>query len=363
MNNNTIVLTGGGTAGHVSLNQAIIPELIEKGYEIHYIGSSNGIEKTIITENFPETPYYAISNGKLRRYFSMKNFSDPIKVLYGTMQAAMVLKKVKPSLVFSKGGFVSVPVVIAAKLANIPVVIHESDITLGLANKIASSFSKHVFTVFDETLKYLPAEKASSIGAIIRPDLLNGNSFTAEELTGFRADKETIIIMGGSQGAAKINEAIYENIDVLTEKYQIIHLCGKGNVNMSLKGKPNYIAYEYVNNELPHLLKISNYVITRAGSNSIFEFLALKKPMLLIPLSIHASRGDQLLNANYFEEKGFGLVLEEDNLTPTTFLESITRLVQQADEITSNQYRATSPKTPTQFVETLLTYKKNTSIL
>lgn len=358
MNNNTIVLTGGGTAGHVSLNQAIIPDLIEKGYELHYIGSSDGIEKTIITQNFPSLPYYEISNGKLRRYFSIKNFSDPFKVLYGTMQAARVLKKVKPALVFSKGGFVSVPVVIAAKLANIPVVIHESDITPGLANKIASSFAKHIFTVFEETLKYLPAEKASSIGAIIRPDLLSGNSFKAEELTGFRAEKETIIIMGGSQGAAKINEAIYENIDALTKKYQIIHLCGKGNLNTSLIGKPNYIAFEYVTSELPHLLKISNYVITRAGSNSIFEFLELKKPMLLIPLSIHASRGDQVLNANYFEEKGFGIVLEEEKLTPDTFLESFTTLVQQAKKITANQNGASKSKTPAQFVETLLTYKK-----
>ena len=358
MNNNTIVLTGGGTAGHVSLNQAIIPDLIEKGYELHYIGSSDGIEKSIITQSFPSLPYYEISNGKLRRYFSLKNFSDPFKVLYGTMQAARVLKKVKPSLVFSKGGFVSVPVVIAAKLANIPVIIHESDITPGLANKIASSFAKHIFTVFEETLKYLPAEKASSIGAIIRPDLLSGNKFTAEELTGFKAEKETIIIMGGSQGASKINEAIYENIDVLTKKYQIIHLCGKGNLNTSLKGKTNYIAFEYVTNELPHLLKISDYVITRAGSNSIFEFLELKKPMLLIPLSIHASRGDQLLNANYFEKKGFGIVLEEENLTPLTFLESFALLVQQAEKIIANQNEATNSKTPSQFVEALLIYKK-----
>ncbi|MFB5086842.1 undecaprenyldiphospho-muramoylpentapeptide beta-N-acetylglucosaminyltransferase [Psychrobacillus sp. PGGUH221] len=358
MNNNTIVLTGGGTAGHVSLNEAIIPELIEKGYELHYIGSSDGIEKSIITKSFPSLPYQAISNGKLRRYFSIKNFSDPFKVLYGTLQATRIIKKVKPSLIFSKGGFVSVPVVIAAKFANIPVVIHESDITPGLANKIASSFAKHIFTTFEETLKYLPAEKASSIGAIIRPDLFNGNELIAEQLTGFKAYKETIIIMGGSQGAAKINEAIYDNLDELTKKYQIIHLCGKGNLNALLTGKPNYIAFEYVTTELPHLLKISDYVITRAGSNSIFEFLALKKPMLLIPLSIHASRGDQLLNANYFENQGFGIVLEEEHLTQQSFLESITKLVNAKETIINKQKAANSPKTPSQFVEILLSHKK-----
>ncbi|TQR20684.1 undecaprenyldiphospho-muramoylpentapeptide beta-N-acetylglucosaminyltransferase [Psychrobacillus vulpis] len=358
MNNNTIVLTGGGTAGHVSLNQAIIPELINRGYEIHYIGSSDGIEKPIITDNFPSIPYHSISNGKLRRYFSIKNFSDPFKVLYGTLQAARVLKKVKPSLVFSKGGFVSVPVVLAAKLANIPVVIHESDITPGLANKIAMSFAKHIFTVFNETLKYLPSDKSSSIGAIIRPDLFNGDAIIAEKLTGFKYGKDTIIIMGGSQGATKINESIYENIDALTKDFQIIHLCGKGNINNSLVGKPNYIAFEYVTNELPHLLKMSNYVISRAGSNSIFEFLALKFPMLLIPLSIHASRGDQVLNANYFEEKGYAIVLEEENLTPNSFLDSITTLVNKRDDIISNQKSANSSKTPSEFVDTLLTFKK-----
>ncbi|WP_313890790.1 undecaprenyldiphospho-muramoylpentapeptide beta-N-acetylglucosaminyltransferase [Psychrobacillus sp.] len=358
MNNNTIVLTGGGTAGHVSLNQAIIPELMKKGYNVHYIGSHDGIEKTLIQDNFPKIPYHAISNGKLRRYFSVKNFSDPFKVMYGTLQALNVLRKTKPSLVFSKGGFVSVPVVLAAKLANIPVVIHESDLTPGLANKIASSFAGHIFTVFEETIKYLPSEKASAIGAIIRPDLFQGDDKIAEQLTGFDASKETIIIMGGSQGAAKINEAILENIDELTRKYQIIHLCGKGNLNPTFVKKPNYIAFEYVTNELPHLLKMSNYVISRAGSNSIFEFLELKKPMLLIPLSLQASRGDQVLNANYFEQKGYATVLTEENLTSITFMESVTALVNNKEEILEQQYNATPSKTPDQFTEVLLTYKK-----
>ncbi|GGA27097.1 undecaprenyldiphospho-muramoylpentapeptide beta-N-acetylglucosaminyltransferase [Psychrobacillus lasiicapitis] len=358
MNNNTIVLTGGGTAGHVSLNEAIIPELIKKGYKIHYIGSYDGIEKTIIQENFPTLPYHSISNGKLRRYFSVKNFSDPFKVLYGTLQALSILRKVKPSIVFSKGGFVSVPVAIAAKLANIPVVIHESDLTPGLANKIASSFAEHIFTVFEETLNYLPKEKASSIGAIIRPDLFFGNEEVAERLTGFQAEKNTLIIMGGSQGSAKINEVIKDNIEALTSKFQIIHLCGKGNLDATLTGKPNYIAFEYVTDELPHLLKISDYVISRAGSNSIFEFLELKKPMLLIPLSIHASRGDQVLNANFFENKGYALKLEEEHLTTKSFMDTLSDLVKYKEEIIDKQFTADSSKTPDQFTELLLTYKK-----
>ena len=357
MNNNTIVLTGGGTAGHVSLNEAIIPELLKKGYNVHYIGSHEGIEKSIIEKNFPSLPYHAISNGKLRRYFSIKNFSDPFKVLYGTLQALSVLRKVKPSIVFSKGGFVSVPVVLAAKLANIPVVIHESDITPGLANKIAMSFAEHIFTVFEETLNYLPKEKASVIGAIVRPDLFNGDEQIAEELTGLQAMKETIIVMGGSQGSAKINEVIRENIDALTKQYQIIHLCGKGNLDASLVGKPNYVAFEYVTDELPHLLKISNYVISRAGSNSIFEFLELKKPMLLIPLSIQASRGDQVLNANFFEKKGYALVIEEENLTPTTFMNTLTTLTANKEEMIDTQFSAVPSKTPEQFTDLLLTYK------
>lgn len=358
MNNNTIVLTGGGTAGHVSLNEAIIPELIKKKYDIHYIGSYNGIEKTIIGDKFPNIPYHPISNGKLRRYFSIKNFSDPFKVLYGTMQAITVLKKVKPSVIFSKGGFVSVPVVLAAKLSNIPVVIHESDLTPGLANKIASSFAEHIFTVFEETIKHLPANKASSIGAILRPDLFHGDEKIAEQLTGFDASKETIIVMGGSQGSAKINEVIKQNIEQLTKRFQIIHLCGKGNKDELLVGKPNYIAFEYVTNELPHLMKISNYVISRAGSNSIFEFLELKKPMLLIPLSVHASRGDQVLNAKYFEKKGFASILEEEDLTATTFMDSFNRIVDEKEEMIDRMFEVNASKTPEQFVDLLLTYQK-----
>ena len=344
MNNNTIVLTGGGTAGHVSLNEAIIPELLKKKYDVHYIGSYNGIEKTIIGEKFPEIPYHSISNGKLRRYFSLKNFSDPFKVLYGTLQALTVLKKVKPSLIFSKGGFVSVPVVLAAKLANIPVVIHESDITPGLANKIASSFAEHIFTVFEDTVKHLPESKASSIGAILRPDLFQGDEKVAEQLTGFDATKQTIIVMGGSQGSAKINEVIKQNIELLTSKFQLIHLCGKGNLDETLTGKPNYIAFEYVTNELPHLMKMADFVISRAGSNSIFEFLELKKPCLLIPLSIHASRGDQVLNAKYFEKQGYAFKLEEENLTATTFIDSFQRMVGEQEEMIDRMFEVNPSK-------------------
>jgi len=357
MNNNTIVLTGGGTAGHVSLNEAIIPELIAKGYEVHYIGSPDGIEKTIIQNSFPTIPYYSISNRKLRRYFSLKNISDPFKVLKGTLQSLRILRKVKPSLVFSKGGFVSVPVVMAARLANIPVVIHESDITPGLANKIAGTFAEHIFTVFEETLKYLPKEKSTSIGAILRPDLFQGDEKIGLELTGFNPLKETIIVMGGSQGSKILNDAIKENIAELTKRYQIIHLCGKGNNDKSLEGTPNYIAFEYVTKELPHLLKISKYVISRAGSNSIFEFLELKKPMLLIPLSKHASRGDQVLNANYFSKKGYAIVLEEENLTPKSFVESLYRLIDEKETIIDAQFTASPSKTPEQFTDLLLTYK------
>lgn len=358
MNNNTIVLTGGGTAGHVSLNEAIIPELIKKNYTIHYIGSYNGIEKKIIGEKFPEIPYHSISNGKLRRYFSLKNLSDPFKVLYGTLQALSVLKKVKPSIVFSKGGFVSVPVVIAAKLSNIPVVIHESDLTPGLANKIASSFAEHIFTVFDETVKHLPDNKASAIGAILRPDLFHGDEKVAEQLTGFDAKKATIVVMGGSQGSAKINEVIKQNMEQLTSRFQLIHLCGKGNKDEFLVGKPNYIAFEYVTNELPHLMKMSNYVISRAGSNSIFEFLELKKPMLLIPLSLQASRGDQVLNAKYFENKGYAYVLEEENLTATTFMDSFNRMVDEKEDMIDRMCEVNPSKTPEEFVDLLLTYQK-----
>jgi len=354
----TIILTGGGTAGHVSLNQAILPSLLELGYDVHYIGSEQGIEKELIGEAFPDVPFYGIASGKLRRYFSMKNFTDPFKVLAGMMQAFRIIKKVKPQVVFSKGGFVSVPVVMAAKLAGVPVVIHESDVTPGLANKIALPFASHVFTIFEETLKHLPQEKATCTGSIIRPELFEGERARGLSFCGFSTLKPVLLVMGGSLGSVVLNEALRKNLPELLKQFHIIHLCGKGNYDQALEAMPGYKQFEYVTTELPDLLHAADFIVSRAGSNSIFEFLALHKPMLLVPLSAQKSRGDQILNANLFKKQGYAEVLQEDELTKESFMKSVHTLTERKVEMVETMAKTQKPKTPDEMASLILRYKK-----
>lgn len=358
MTKQTVILTGGGTAGHVSLNQAIIPSFLKKGYDVHYIGSKEGIEKEIIGQAFPDLQYHAISSGKLRRYFSMKNFTDPFRVLIGISQALSILRHLKPVVVFSKGGFVSVPVVMAAKLSGIPVVSHESDVTPGLANKLSLPFASHIFTVFKQTLKHLPSEKASCTGSIIRPALFEGTKEKGLTMCGFQNGKETILIMGGSQGSKFINDAVRSNLVELLKDHNIIHLCGKGHLDKELDNMPGYKQFEYVTTELPDLLHASDYIVSRAGSNSIFEFLALEKPMLLIPLSLQKSRGDQILNAKLFYEQGIAEVLQEEELTNRSFMQALESLKNHKVSLLKNMHEAESPKTPDEMVELILQYAK-----
>ncbi|MFF5994730.1 undecaprenyldiphospho-muramoylpentapeptide beta-N-acetylglucosaminyltransferase [Lysinibacillus sp. KU-BSD001] len=358
MKDKSIILTGGGTAGHVSLNEAIIPTLLQEGYKVHYIGSQDGIEKELIKNAFPEVPYHEISSGKLRRYFSMKNFTDPFRVLAGVAQAFSVMRKVKPTVVFSKGGFVSVPVVIAAKLANVPVVVHESDVTPGLANKLALPFASHIFTVFKETMQHLPNDKATCTGSIIRQQLLEGSKAKGLALCRFDKSKKVLLVMGGSLGSVVLNEALRDNLQALLKDFQIIHLCGKGNVDETLLEVPGYKQFDYVTDELPHLLYAADFVVSRAGSNSIFEFLVLRKPMLLIPLSAAKSRGDQILNARIFKKQGFAHVLEEEALTKDSFMRSIEDLIRDETQMIDKMLDAEPPKTPGEMVTLITQYEK-----
>ncbi|PIC62968.1 undecaprenyldiphospho-muramoylpentapeptide beta-N-acetylglucosaminyltransferase [Sporosarcina sp. P13] len=353
-----IVLTGGGTAGHVSVNQALIPVFLERGYRVHYIGSKEGIERELIGDGHPEVVYHAIQSGKLRRYFSMKNFSDPFRVGAGTLQALSILRKLKPEIVFSKGGFVSVPVVMAAKLANVPVVVHESDVTPGLANKLALPFSSQIFTVFEQTLDYVPSAKSTCTGPIIRPELFTGSKERGLQLTGLTNDKPIFIIMGGSQGSAVLNDAVRGTLSDILEDYQIIHLCGKGNAEKQLDGVDGYVQFEYVTTELPDLLAASDYAISRAGSNAIFELLAIHKPMLLVPLAASKSRGDQLLNASYFASKGLALQVEEEQLSDLSMKEHFHHLVKEKSRLLSNIEKTTEPKTPEKMAEMILSFQK-----
>ena len=319
-----IVLTGGGTAGHVTPNIALLPRLKELGYEIHYIGSYHGIERKLIEQY--HIPYYGISSGKLRRYFDWKNFSDPFKVIKGYSQARSILKKLKPDVLFSKGGFVSVPVVMAAKHRKIPAIIHESDITPGLANKLAIPHAYKVCCNFPETLEYLPSEKAVLTGSPIRRELLSGNRQNGLSYCHFQSGKPVILIMGGSSGSQFINEMVRSILPELLKTYQVIYLCGKDNLDASYNNMVGYAQLEYANKELSDLFAAADLVISRAGANAICELLALRKPNILIPLSANASRGDQILNAHSFERQGYSMVIEEEALNPTVLQNAVKSL-------------------------------------
>lgn len=349
-----IVLTGGGTAGHVTPNIALIPRLRELNYDICYIGSYDGIEKKLIEEF--HIPYYGISSGKLRRYFDPKNFSDPFKVLKGISEARRTLKELKPDIVFSKGGFVSVPVVLAAKRLHIPVIIHESDLTPGLANKICIPSAAKVCCNFPETLSHLPAGKAVLTGSPIRQELLRGNAIAALEFCHFTANKPVILVMGGSLGSAAINDTIRGVLPELLKNFQVIHLCGKGKLDPHLTDVQGYVQFEYIKDELRDLFALADIVISRAGANAICELLALHKPNILIPLSAKASRGDQILNARSFEAQGFSIVLEEESVTNLTLLNAIQTLMDNKEtyiQAMKNSNQQDSIATITRLIEEL----------
>lgn len=318
-----IVLTGGGTAGHVTPNIALLPKLREMDYDIHYIGSYEGIEKKLI-EDF-DIPYYGISTGKLRRYFDVKNFTDPFRVMKGFSEAKKILKEIKPDVVFSKGGFVSVPVVRAAASLGIPCIIHESDMTPGLANKLCIPVASKICCNFPETLNDLPQDKAVLTGSPIREELTRGSKLAGLELCGFTANLPVIMVIGGSLGAANVNKAVRDALPMLLQDFQVVHLCGQGKIDNLLLNTKGYKQFEYVKAELKDLFAMADVVISRAGANAICELLALKKPNLLIPLC-NGSRGDQVLNAQSFEAQGFSIVLSEDDITDKLLTDKVHEL-------------------------------------
>lgn len=319
-----IVLTGGGTAGHVTPNIALLPSLREAGYEIAYMGSYDGIEKRLITDF--DIPYTGIATGKLRRYLDPKNLSDPFRVLKGFAEARKYLKEFKPDVVFSKGGFVSVPVVRAAASLKIPCIIHESDMTPGLANKLCIPVATKVCCNFPETMENLSKEKAVLTGSPIRKELTQGNRIAGLDMCGFSANTPVIMVIGGSQGAANVNKAVRDALPKLLEDFQIVHLCGKDKMDNLLLNTPGYKQFEYVKAELKDLFAMADLVISRAGANAICELLALKKPNILIPLPGRQSRGDQLLNAKSFESQGFSIVINEDDLTTSLLVDEVHEL-------------------------------------
>lgn len=320
-----IVLTGGGTAGHVTPHLALIPQLRDRGWDIYYLGTRDGIERQLVEG---KVPYFPISAGKLRRYFDLQNLSDPLRVLKGIGDAYGHLRRLKPHVVFSKGGFVAVPVTVAAWLLGIPVILHESDLTPGLANRLCVPFAQRLCLNFPESVRYLKgraAEKAVVTGTPIRSELFQGSRQEGLGLCGFSPTLTVLLVMGGSLGSALLNKVIRDHLGQLVQRYQIIHICGKGNVAPELKG-PRYFQLEYAKEELPHLLAAADLVLSRAGANSIVELVSLAKPNILVPLSRQASRGDQILNAASFANQGYSLVIQEEELTGEVLLERLAEL-------------------------------------
>lgn len=309
-----IVLTGGGTAGHVSPHQALIPRLLAKGYQIDYIGTKDGIERTLMEKEEGVT-YHVIATGKLRRYFDLKNFTDPFRVLAGAGQALALMRKLKPSVVFSKGGFVAVPVVYAAAMCGVPVVSHESDMTPGLANKLCKPFVKVICTSFQETAELL-APKGVYTGTPLRSELFKGDKARALSWLNFRPDKPVLLVTGGSSGAQAINAAVRAALPLLTPRFQVLHLCGKGNLEPACDGVADYRQFEYLTDRMADALLIADAVVSRAGSNTLVELTALCKPTLYIPYPRTASRGEQEKNARSMEKQGYARVLLQEEMTP-----------------------------------------------
>lgn len=335
-----IVLTGGGTAGHTTPNIALIDKL-KDDFSISYIGSIDGIERSLIEPLGID--YYKISTGKLRRYLDKKNIADAFKVVKGTFEATRIIRKLKPDVIFSKGGFVSVPVVIGGYLNKVPIIVHESDISIGLANKICIPFATKVCATFEEALNSIPKEKSVFSGTPMRDEIFEGNKSRAFKICSFTdKNKYTLLVMGGSLGSEKINKVLRKTLNSLLRTFNIIHLCGNKNLDSTLNNINGYYQVEYATGNLAHFLELSDIVVSRAGSNSICELLALRKPNLLIPLSKNTSRGDQILNANSFKNKGYSEVLFEEDLSDKTFIDNILTLVRNRSKYSDNMKRCST---------------------
>ena len=332
-----IILTGGGTAGHITPNIALVPGLKQAGFEIYYIGLLGGMEEKLVEKL--DVTFYGISGGKMRRYIDIKNVTDLFKISKGFFQAKALIKKLRPDVVFSKGGFVSTPVVWAARSLGVPVVSHESDMTIGLANKLAMPFVKKICYNFPETKASIPENKGVHTGLPIRSELLLGIRARGLSECGFNSSKPVIVAIGGSQGSQFINNLLRTSLDGLLNNFQVCHLCGKGNLDEKFDNREGYRQFEYVNEKLPDIIAMADVVVTRGGATSLFELLALKKPHVIIPYSLKASRGDQIINAASFKKQGFSEVLPEDELDMKTFINTLIEVYNN-----KNRYIATMEK-------------------
>lgn len=316
-----IAFTGGGTAGHAMANTILIPFLQKKQCRVIYIGSHNGMEKELV-QPFESVKYYGIGTGKWRRYLSMDNFTDIFRVMKGCLEAYRILKAEKPHVLYSGGGYVSVPVVLAAKSLRIPILIRETDYSVGLANRLCLPFAQRVFTAFPDTLASLPENTGTYPGILVRPELYDMPKFPAVYT---ETGKPLCLILGGSTGAKAINEAVWDNLDELTSRYDIIHICGKGKLQPEIVSNGFYKQYEFVRERLGDFLNAADVVVTRCGSNAILETLALGKKTVCIPITSKSSRGEQEQNATFAVSHGNAVLLKEQLLDGSSLCDAIAK--------------------------------------
>ena len=327
-NYRSIVLTGGGTAGHVMPNLALVDKLKKHFNKIYYLGTREGIEYQLV-KNRADIEFIEIPAVKFRRTVSLSNFSIPFKLFNSIKKAKSILKKIQPSIIFSKGGYVAIPVAIAGKLLKIKVISHESDITMGLANKVIYPFCHKLLTSFETTSKN--KKKAIFTGSPIRPEILSGKPETLRKTLKFPKEKQTLLFFGGSIGATFINQLVWDNIDLLCNKYNVLHIVGKGKFNKNIKNK-YYHQVEFVSN-IQDYFSLADICICRSGANTIFELLAIKKPAILIPLPKLESRGDQILNAEYFQKKRYATVLLQENATSENLFKTIDKTIKKQNTL------------------------------
>lgn len=325
-----VLFTGGGTAGHVTPNVALIEHFRKLDMDVVYVGSVTGIERNIIANI--GIRYLSISSGKFRRYFDWQNFIDPFRIIWGLLQSLVICLREHPQVVFSKGGFVAVPVVVAAWLLRIPVICHESDVTPGLSTRLCSPLVQTICVNFPQTTQYLKSAKTLVTGTPIREALFKGDDRSGRDALSFTKDKPIVMVFGGSLGAARINAAVRGALDELLSRYQVVHVVGAGNLDNRF-ASPGYVQREYLYEEFGDVLAAAEVVVARAGANSIYELLVIRKPHILIPLSLVASRGDQLDNARTFSSAGYSRMLDESLLDGESLVSLIDSVYRDRESI------------------------------
>ena len=314
-----IVLTGGGTAGHIIPHLALFDDLKKHFDKVTYIGSAESMEEKIVKEKL-NIPFFSVTVTKFDRGNLLSIFKIPKLLITGIKDADKILREEKPDVIFSKGGYVSLPVVLAGRRLNIPIVSHESDLSIGLANKLMKGSCKTICTTFEKTARKI-GRKGVFTGSPVRHDIVKGKDESLKKL-GIQTNKPILLITGGSLGSKVINDCVRESLGELIKNYYILHLTGKGNFNKGFDCFRDYRQVEFTN-DMPYFIGASDVVVSRAGSNTIFELALAGKPMLLIPLSKKASRGDQIQNAKYFRRKGYANMLLQEEMSPQRFVDEV----------------------------------------